>query len=116
MQAETYEDVRQTSSEVGRERERIAFDKAIALLEAAMSSQNDDFPVRREAAITVQNLWRFLIRDLTHPANDLTEELKGNLISIGLWTIREADDLMSGKTSDWSGIIEITRTVRKGLD
>lgn len=116
MQANTYEDVRQTSSEVGRERERVAFDRAIALLEAAQRAGEEDLSVRREAVLTVQNLWRFLIRDLTHPANDLTEELKDNLISIGLWTIREADRLIAGETADWSNIIEITRTVRKGLD
>jgi flagellar protein FlaF len=115
LQADPYEDIRETSSEVGRERERIAFDRAIALLEAARDGGND-LPLHREAVFTIQNLWRFLIRDLTHPANDLSDDLKDNLVSIGLWTIEEADRLIAGKTNDWTNIIEITRTVRKGLD
>ena len=116
MPADTYADVRQTSSEVGRERERIAFDRAIALLEAARAAPHDDIATRREAIRTVQALWRFLIRDLAHPANDLTGDLKDNLIAIGLWSIREADSLVAGHTHDWAPLIEIQQTVRKGLD
>lgn len=116
MPAETYEDVRQTSSEVGRERERIAFDRTIALLVRARDAPADDVATRREAVRTVQALWRFLIRDVTHPANDLTDELKENLVAIGLWSIREADHLVAGTRGDWDPLIEIQQTVRKGLD
>jgi flagellar protein FlaF len=116
LPADTYEDVRQTSSEVGRERERIAFGRTIALLEAARDAPADDIATRREAVGTVQALWRFLIRDLAHPANDLSDELKDNLIAIGLWSIQEADALVAGATNDWGPLIEIQETVRKGLD
>lgn len=116
MPAETYESVRETSSEVGRERERIAFDRTIELLEKARDAPPDDIRTRREAVRTVQDLWRFFIRDLTNPANDLTDELKADLISIGLWSIKEADALIAGRTGDWAPLIEIQQTVRKGLD
>lgn len=116
MKADTYVDVTQASSEVGRERERIAFDRAIALLEAARDAPADDLGARREAVRIVQALWRFLIKDLTDPANDLSDELKGNLISIGLWSIKEADELIAGRSHDWDPLIDINRIVRKGLD
>ena len=116
MPAESYEAVRQTGSDVGRERERIAFDRTIALLEEARDAPPDDFRTRREAVRTVQELWRFLIRDLTNPANDLTDDLKANLISIGLWSIKEADALTAGRTGDWAPLIELQQIVRKGLD
>lgn len=114
MLASMYADVSQGSSSVGREQEREAFDKGIALMEAA-DAQPEDFSRRRDAARHVQTLWGYLIKDLSEPANDLSEDLKGNLISIGLWVIREADAIVAGRKDDWAPIIDINKTVREGL-
>ncbi len=114
MQAVSYEDIRQTSSEVARDQEREAFDRGIALMEAARDDPEATGP--RHAAIRyMQTLWSFLIRDLSDPANGLSDELKGNLMSIGLWTIRESDAILAGQSDNWAGLIDINRTVREGL-
>ncbi len=109
-----YADVHQGSSTVGREEEREAFDMAIALMNAAHASPCDGRQ-SRNAARHVQLLWGYLIKDLTHPGNDLSDELKANLISIGLWVMREADAIIAGRRSDWSPLIDINATVREGL-
>ena len=114
MQAFAYQDVRESSSDVAREQERLAFDQAIALMEGARSSP-DELERRREATRTVQILWGYLIRDLSNPANDLSDELKGNLISIGLWVVKEADSILAGESENWAGLIDINRTIREGL-
>ncbi|RAI00219.1 flagellar biosynthesis regulator FlhF [Acuticoccus sediminis] len=114
MTASIYADVTMGSSAVGREQECEAFDIGIALMEAARA-EPDSFDRTRDAARHVQTLWGFLIKDLSQPANDLSEELKANLISIGLWVIRETDAILGGHKSDWTPVIDINRTVREGL-
>lgn len=114
MPASIYADVEGASSSAGREREREAFEKAIAAMRAARDAA-DDFSARREAVRSVQSLWGFLVKDLSSPANDLSEELKANLISIGLWVLRESDAIIAGRKSDWTPLIEINETVREGL-
>lgn len=114
MPAHAYADVRQSASAVGRERERIAFDDGLALMERARAAP-DATDAAHAAARHMQTLWGFLIRDLVRPENDLSQELKDNLIAVGLWVMREADAIVAGRTADWTAIIEINRTVREGL-
>lgn len=110
----TYEAVRNQGSDVARERERMAFDRGIALMEAA-AKRPDRLEPKREAVRYMQTLWGFLIRDLTDPANDLTDDLKDNLIAIGLFVMRETDRIIAGESEDWDSLIDINRTVREGL-
>ncbi len=114
MTASIYADVTMGSSLVGREQECEAFDTGIALMEAARADPGD-FARKRDAARHVQTLWGYLIKDMSQPANDLSDELKGNLISIGLWVIREADAILGGHKDDWTPLIDINKTVREGL-
>lgn len=115
MQANAYEDVCFTSSSAMREREREAFDRGIALLEAAQNAPQD-VAAMRAAADHMRTLWGFLIGDLTDPANDLPDELKANLVSIGIWVMRETDAILAGESTDWNAIIDINRSVREGLN
>ncbi|MEM7694945.1 MAG: flagellar biosynthesis regulator FlaF [Pseudomonadota bacterium] len=114
MQAEAYVQVHQMAPGFTRDQERQAFDHALDLLENAQSlpsTSNDAM----EALRFCQKLWGFLIKDLSDPANDLPEDLRGNLISIGLWVLRETDAILAGKSQNWKGVIDINRTVREGL-
>lgn len=112
MPTSSYADVSEGSCALGRQRECEAFDQGIALMRAARGA---DFAAQREAARFMQTLWGYLIRDLAHPANDLSDELKANLISIGLWVLRETDAIVSGAKMEWDALIEINTTVREGL-
>jgi flagellar protein FlaF len=114
LQALSYVDVCESSSENARENERRAFDKGLALLEAAAASPADQRH-GEEAVSYQQALWGILIRDLTDPANDLSDDLKANLISIGLWVMRETDAIVAGRSHNWRGLIDINRTIREGL-
>lgn len=113
MQADTYVHVRQTAPSFAREQERKAFDTGIALMEAAKSSQQPAEAI--EAIRHVQTLWGYLIKDLSDPSNELPDDLKGNLVSIGLWVLKETDSILAGKSQNWDALIDINRTVREGL-
>ncbi|MCF3932487.1 flagellar biosynthesis regulator FlaF [Acuticoccus sp. M5D2P5] len=114
MPADSYVDVRDGASDVRREQERIAFDQGLTLMEQARATPQSP-ALALEASRYMQTLWGHLIRDLSHPANDLSDELKGNLISIGLWTIKETDAIIAGKGENWGPLIEINRTIRDGI-
>lgn len=114
MQADTYVQMRQTAPAFARNQERQAFDAGIALMEAAQGNANDS-QRSIDAVRHMQRLWSFLIKDLADPSNDLSDELKANLISIGLWVLKETDAILAGTSANWNGLIDINRTVREGL-
>ena len=110
----SYAEIADDDAQERRSREVIAFDHGIELLTRAAAGDPRSLEAR-EAVRYVQQLWGFLISDLSDPGNSLAAPLRTDLISIGLWVIREADRLLSGATESFKGLIDINRTVRDGL-
>jgi flagellar biosynthesis activator protein FlaF len=97
-----------------RERERRALQHAVELLTKAEAAG----PRSREAAEAldfVGRLWNVFIQDLVDPENDLPNVLKADIISIGLWIIKEAALIRSGESTNFGSLIEICAIVRDGL-
>ncbi|KZK94845.1 MULTISPECIES: flagellar biosynthesis regulator FlaF [Pseudovibrio] len=108
--AETLED----SSEDRRGQERELFSLVVAQLQAAKdagSSSNE----AAQALTSVHRLWSILIDDLGNPENALPAELRADLISIGIWCVKQADLIRSGNSDDFHSLIEINELVRDGL-
>lgn len=110
----SYAEVLDETPQGARERERQALDRSIELLEAA-----DKSGVRSreaiEALLFVRRLWSVLIEDLGDSENDLPQALRADLISIGLWIMREAEQIRLEKSANFRGIIEVTTVIRDGL-
>ena len=97
-----------------RQREREAFDHAVGLLKVA----EEKGPNTREAVNALhftRQLWTILIDDLSQPENDRPEKLRADLISIGLWVMREADEIRLGRSQNFAGIGEVCTIIRDGL-
>ena len=47
--------------------------------------------------------------------NALPKELRANLISIGLWLLREAEDVRQGRSDNFDGLIEVSQIIRDGI-
>ena len=45
----------------------------------------------------------------------LPKELRANLISIGLWLLRETEDVRQGRTDNFEGLIEVSQIIRDGI-
>jgi flagellar protein FlaF len=60
-------------------------------------------------------LWALLIEDLAHPDNQLPTQLRADLISIGLWIMRESEEIRQGRSENFEGIIQVTRAIAEGL-
>lgn len=110
----SYAEILEDASDGCRERERMAFNHAIDLLKAA-SSAHSSAPERSDAISFVQRLWTILIEDLMSSENGLPEALRAQLVSIGLWVMKEADLVRQGESKNLTALIEINSMIRDGL-
>jgi len=107
---EAVDDSRQTM----RARERDAMDRVIGMLRAA----RDKGPLSRErieALFYLHRLWTIFLDDLKDPNNELPEQLRAGIISIGIWMIKEIERVRSRVTDDLAPMIEINEIIRDGL-
>lgn len=110
----SYAEILDDAEDERRGREVMALEHGIGLLRKADATDATN-PQTREALLYIQQLWGFLIRDLADANNGLGDTVRADLISIGLWIIREADRVLSGVSTNIDGLIDINRTIRDGL-
>lgn len=110
----SYAEVLDESPEALRQRERKAIEHSIALLAAAEKSG----PRSREAVealVFVHRLWGILLEDLAKAENELPQALRADLISVGLWIMREAEHIRLEKSTNFKGLIEVSQAIVEGL-
>lgn len=100
----------QNAAATPREIELRAFRYVNGLLSGAA-----DVPGRVRALHKTHQLWSLLIADLAQPANALPVELKGQLVSLGLWAQREAAARMDDAAS-LAPLIALHREMIAGLE
>ncbi|WP_157140728.1 flagellar biosynthesis regulator FlaF, partial [Candidatus Liberibacter asiaticus] len=89
-----YHETIQESSIECRKREHWILDRSISLLSIAHKSlPNSKQAV--EALFYTSRVWVVFIQDLVSEDNHLPQEVKLNLISIGLWVLKECEKLRS---------------------
>lgn len=97
-----------------RDRERRALEHAIALLQQAEVAGAKSM-IAGEAVFFLAKLWRVLIDDLIDPENDLPDVLRADLVSVGLWVLRETELIRAGRSESFRALIEICGMIRDGL-
>lgn len=110
----SYAEILEDSSDECRQRERMAFDHAISLLKIAAAKGAASIE-SSDAVAFVHRLWTVLIEDLMNPENGLPESLRAQLVSIGLWMMKEADMIREGQSQNFSALIDINTMIRDGL-
>jgi len=110
----SYADVQTDSVADARDREKQLLTRSIDLLVAARES--GPLSLKSIEAIHFLNrVWRSLIDDLGSPENALPSDLRANLISIGLWLLREAEEIRQGRSDNFDGLIEVSQIIRDGI-
>ncbi|AKK20379.1 flagellar biosynthesis regulator FlaF [Candidatus Liberibacter africanus] len=109
-----YDETMQESSIECKKRERWVLDKAISLLSTANQSAPDSKEVV-EALFYTTRVWVVFIQDLISENNQLSEETKINLISVGLWILKECERIRRNQSNNYQEIIDIITIVRDGL-
>lgn len=115
MYRTAYEEMAEDTGVVQRQTERFVFERAIYLMKKAQAAgqQSREWV---DATYYVNRLWAALLEDLSHPNNGLPDELKASLVSIGIWVLRRVEELRQGASSDFSAVIDVSETIRKGLE
>ncbi len=110
----SYEEVLDDMPSKGRGEEFEAFSKCIELLQEA-EKQGPNSPKRVEALFVVTRLWSALIEDLAKPENELPPQLRADLISIGIWTLKEVEKIRHSGEGAIQDIIDVSVLIREGL-
>ena len=114
MTFSSYDSVIEDSGREARSREQRALDHGVYLLKQLQSGGLKS-PDENEALLYVRRLWAFFVEDLANERNGLPEALRAELISIGLWIIKEADRIRQDKTADVEELLAINVIIRDAL-
>lgn len=110
----SYADIQTDSVADARDRERQLLTRSIELLAKAMEA-GPKSPDNVEALHFVNRIWTAFLEDLGSDENALPPELRANLISIGLWMLREAEAIRQGRSQNYEGMIEVSQIIRDGI-
>jgi flagellar protein FlaF len=110
----TYAEVVEDSPLEMRARERDALDRAVDLLREAEKAGPGSAEAR-DALVYTRRLWTLFLEDLTSNGNDLPEALRAQLISIGIWVLKEIERLRTGGARSFVDLVEINAIIRDGL-
>ena len=110
----SYADIQTDSVADAKDRERQLLTRSIDLLVGARMVGTDSMEAI-EALHFMNRVWTTFIEDLGSSENALPKELRANLISIGLWLLREAEDVRQGRSDNFEGLIEVSQIIRDGI-
>ena len=109
-----YAEIDDDSLTDAKERERELIQRSIDLLEVARGQGVNTFAAS-EAILFVVRLWSSFIEDLADQNNELPDELRASLISIGIWILKEAESIRQEESDSFDGLIEISEIIRDGI-
>jgi flagellar protein FlaF len=110
----SYAEVLEETPQTARARERMAMEHSIGLLQAASELEINSRDTL-EALHFCRRLWALLLEDLAHPDNALPNQLRADLISIGIWIMKEVEEIRLERSRNFKGIIDVTRAIAEGL-
>lgn len=110
----SYNEVIEESPQVMRAHERDAMDRVIEMLRTARARGPGTREVI-EALYYLRRLWAIFLDDLKNPDNELPDQLRAGIISIGIWMNKEIDRVRAGQTNDLTPMIQINEIIRDGL-
>lgn len=114
MQRIQYGELLEDDQQVTRERERMALDQSIMLLERARAAGANAVHAA-EAIAFASKLWTVLVEDLANPDNGLPKQLRAQIVSIGIWILRDLEQARTSAVHDFSDVVAVSKAIRDGL-
>src|SRR5262245_31292559 len=103
-----YNEVLDESPKEAREQERTALERTIDLLQEA-EKKGPGSREAIEAIFYVRKLWGIFIEDLAKADNGLPPKLRADLVSVGLWVMRETEEIRQGRSKNFTALIDVSR-------
>lgn len=110
----SYAEVQTDSVADAKDRERQLLSRSIDMLYEAKTKGPDSMESIHSIHFLIR-VWTAFIDDLGSTENELPRELRANLISIGLWLLREAEEIRQGRSNNYDGLIEVSQIIRDGI-
>jgi flagellar biosynthesis activator protein FlaF len=110
----SYAEIVEEACDDARGRERRAVERGVEMLRQAQASGVNSRETV-EALHYMRSLWSILMEDLAHKENDLPDALRADLISIGIWVLRETEQIRLNRADDVQNLIEINTMICEGL-
>lgn len=109
-----YSEIEQDSALDARARERELLDRSIDMFAKAQEAGPASLP-EVEAVHFAIRFWSVLLEDLASNDNELSDELRAGIISVGIWILKECEEVRKGASEKISGIIDVTKIIREGF-
>jgi flagellar biosynthesis activator protein FlaF len=110
----SYAEIQTDSIAEARDRERQLISRSIELLGRAKTKGAASMEAV-EAIHFTNRVWTSFMEDLGSDDNELPKDLRANLLSIGMWVLREADAVRQGQSENFEGLIEVSAIIRDGI-
>jgi flagellar biosynthesis activator protein FlaF len=110
----SYGEMMADATAIIRDNERLAFERSIELLKTARGKGRGSHE-SVEALVFANRLWSVLLSDLADADNAYPDTLKASLISIGIWILRQTEEIRQGRVDDFTSLIEVSETISRGL-
>ena len=109
-----YANIQEDAPVNAKMREREVLQRSIDLLRIA-EAPGASPSASAEAVHYTARVWTAFLEDLAKPDNQLPNEIRANLISIGIWILKQLDAIRAGEVSAYRDVVEITEIIRDGL-
>jgi flagellar protein FlaF len=110
----SYAEIQSDSVADAKDRERQILSRSIDMLVVARDKGVESIEAM-QAIHFLNRVWTTFVEDLGSEENSLPAELRANLISIGLWLLREAEEVRQGRSNNFEGLIEVSQIIRDGI-
>jgi flagellar protein FlaF len=97
-----------------RQPQQIALAHAVTLLERA-ALQGSGASETATAIDFTRKLWTLLIEDLAGSSDGLPRDLRRQIISIGIWILRELEAVRSRERPGLADVIAVSKAIRDGV-
>nr|WP_321454782.1 flagellar biosynthesis regulator FlaF [uncultured Cohaesibacter sp.] len=114
MYTSYYAESSQLSGASQRSDELEAINHVVDGLRAA-KLQGIQSPAGIKALYQTNLFWSYLLEDLSKPENSLPDQLKANLISIGIFILKEVGRIRQNETDDVDALIDLNEMISSGL-
>ncbi|MBX3579370.1 MAG: flagellar biosynthesis regulator FlaF [Rhizobiaceae bacterium] len=110
----SYADIQTDAVADAKDREKQILSRSIEMLLKAREKGTDSLDAVN-ALHFLSRVWTIFVEDLGSADNALPQELRANLISIGLWLLREAEEIRQGRSNNFEGLIEVSQIIHDGI-
>ena len=110
----SYADIQTDAVADAKDREKQILSRSIDMLVAAREKGTGSLDAVN-ALHFLNRVWTVFVEDLGNSENALPPELRANLISIGLWLLREAEEVRQGRSDNFEGLIEVSQIIHDGI-